>query len=132
MLLLDTDVMVDLIREYAPAIEWLDAIWAKKERVSLPGFVVMELVQGCRNNDEIKEIEREVQNYIIRWPSRATCRRALSAYAKYYLSHGLGMIDSLIGQIAFDENLPLCTFNKKHFETVFKITTVQPYKRHQG
>jgi predicted nucleic acid-binding protein len=132
VLLLDTDVMVDLIREYQPAMEWLHAMWARREKVSLPGFVVMELVQGCRNNGEIKEVEKEVQNFIIRWPSRATCKRALSAYTKYYLSDGLGMIDSLIGQIAFDQSLPLCTFNKKHFETVFRITTVQPYKRQQA
>jgi hypothetical protein len=28
-----------------------------------------------------------------------------------------------------DQRLPFCTFNKKHFEAIFKITTIQPYKR---
>jgi hypothetical protein len=129
VLLLDTDIMVDLIRNYPPGLAWLDGIWAGGEKVSLPGFVVMELVQGCRNAEEIKKIEKEVQHYSVRWPSRATCKRALYAYTRYHLSHGLGMIDSLVGQIAENQRLPLCTFNKKHFEAIFRITTVQPYKR---
>ena len=58
MLLLDTDVMIDLIRNYPPAIAWLDEIRAQEEKVSLPGFVVMELIQGCRNAEEIKRVER--------------------------------------------------------------------------
>ncbi len=129
MLLLDTDVMVDLIRSYSPALAWLDEILAAGEKVSLPGFVVMELVQGCRSTEEIRALEKELSHYSVRWPSRATCKRALSAYSRHRLSHGLGMIDSLIGQIAEDQKLPLCTFNKKHFEAIFKIGTLQPYKR---
>ena len=129
MLLLDTDVMIDLIRSYPPAVAWLDEIWARGEKVSLPGFVVMELVQGCRNAEEIRRVEKDVRNYITNWPSRATCKRALAVYIRYHLSHGLGMIDSLIGQIAVDQRLPFCTFNKKHFEAIFNITTIQPYKR---
>ncbi len=129
MLLLDTDIMIDLMRNYPPAIAWLDEIKARREKVSLPGFVVMELVQGCRNTEEIKRVEKDVGNYITRWPSRATCKRSLAAYTKYHLSYGLGIIDSLIGQIAQDQGLPFCTFNKKHFEAIFNITTLQPYKR---
>ena len=129
MVLLDSDIMVDLIRNFPPAVAWLRETWARGERVSLPGFVVMELVQGCRSTEETNKVEKELQNYNIRWPSRATCKRALTAYTRYHLSQGLGMIDSLIGQIAEDQRLPLCTFNKKHFETIFKITTIQPYKR---
>jgi predicted nucleic acid-binding protein len=129
VLLLDTDVMIDLIRNYPPAVAWLDEIRAQGEKVSLPGFVVMELVQGCRNAEEIKRVEKDVRNYITRWPSRATCKRALAVYTRYHLSHGLGMIDSLIGQIAVDQRLPFCTFNKRHFEAIFNITTIQPYKK---
>ena len=129
MILLDTDVMVDLIRGYPPALEWLEELMERKEKVSLSGFVVMELIQGCRSTEEIKEVETEVRDFVIRWPSRATCKRALVVYTRHRLSHSLGMIDSLIGQIAEDQRLPLCTFNNRHFEAIFKITTVQPYKK---
>jgi predicted nucleic acid-binding protein len=84
-LLLDTDVMIDLTRNYPPAVAWLDEIRAQGEKVSLPGFVVMELIQGCRNAGEIRRVEKDVRNYITRWPSRATCKRSLAACARCHL-----------------------------------------------
>jgi len=46
MILLDTDVMVDLMRGYEPALTWLDSLGA--ETIGIPGLVAMELLQGCR------------------------------------------------------------------------------------
>jgi hypothetical protein len=46
MILLDTDVMIDLLRQYQPAVEWLASLG--EEEIVLPGFLVMELIQGCR------------------------------------------------------------------------------------
>lgn len=48
MILLDSDVMIDLFREYPPAKTWFDSI-ADSETMALSGFVVMELIQGCKN-----------------------------------------------------------------------------------
>lgn len=50
MLLLDTDVMIDVLRGYDPALEWLRSL--ADEMIGLPGFVAMELLQGCRNRQE--------------------------------------------------------------------------------
>ena len=55
MVLLDTDVMVDLLREYPPALEW---ITAHGEQIVLPGYVVMELIQGCKNKSEQERLEK--------------------------------------------------------------------------
>ena len=44
MILVDTDVMVDIVRRHAPALAWLDSLGA--ERIGLPGLVAMELLQG--------------------------------------------------------------------------------------
>ena len=51
MLLLDSDVVIDLLREYPPALTWFDTL-AADEILYLPGYVVMELIQGCRNKME--------------------------------------------------------------------------------
>jgi hypothetical protein len=51
MILLNSDVMIDLLRQYAPAAEWFDSL-QDDEEIILPGFVVMELIQGCRNKPE--------------------------------------------------------------------------------
>ena len=50
MILIDTDVMVDIMRRYAPAVAWLDSLGS--ETTGLPGLVAMELLQGCRNREE--------------------------------------------------------------------------------
>ncbi len=50
-------------------------------------------------------------------------------FARYYLSHGLGIIDALIGQMAASLDLPLHTFNQKHYAAIPRIRLVQPYPR---
>jgi predicted nucleic acid-binding protein len=51
MILLDSDVMIDLLRQHPPATQWFDTLGEDVE-VVLPGYVVMELIQGCRNKME--------------------------------------------------------------------------------
>jgi hypothetical protein len=122
--------MIDILRQYLPAVAWLVSLG--EEEIALPGFVVMELVQGCRNKGEQEKVERELKTYTIVWPSPTTCSEALSVFANYYLSHGLGILDTLIGQIAVTLNLPLHTFNQKHYAAVPGLETVQPYNKQKG
>ena len=42
MVLLDTDVMIDILRQFPPAVSWLDSL--NDEQIVLPGFVIMELI----------------------------------------------------------------------------------------
>jgi predicted nucleic acid-binding protein len=50
MILLDTDVMVDILRGYEPARQWLES--ATSQEIGVPGLVAMELLQGCQNGRE--------------------------------------------------------------------------------
>jgi len=50
MILVDTDVMVDVMRRHAPAVAWLDSLGT--ETIGIPGLVAMELLQGCRDREE--------------------------------------------------------------------------------
>jgi len=127
MILLDTDVMVDLLRQYPPAVAWLDSLG--EEEIVLPGFVVMELIQGCRTRAEQEKVERELGAYSVAWPSPGTYDEALSVFARYHLSHGLGILDALIGQMAVALSLPLYTFNQKHYAAIPNSRTVQPYEK---
>jgi predicted nucleic acid-binding protein len=42
MILLDSDIMIDFLRKYPPAINWLSSL--EDEKIALPGYVVMELI----------------------------------------------------------------------------------------
>jgi predicted nucleic acid-binding protein len=60
MILLDSDVMIDLLRQYPPAVEWFDTL-EDEEEIILPGYVVMELIQGCRNKTEQERLQHTRQ-----------------------------------------------------------------------
>ncbi|MBI5305543.1 MAG: PIN domain-containing protein [Chloroflexi bacterium] len=126
MLLLDTDVMVDLFREYPRALEW---VTARGEEIVLPGCVVMELIQGCKNKIEQERLEKTLGSYAIAWPSPQVCDEALSVFAQYYLSQHIGIFDALIGQLAVSLDVPLYTFNEKHYAAIPNLRTRQPYPK---
>jgi hypothetical protein len=60
-------------------------------------------------------------------PPGADCQRAYHDFAAYHLSHGLDLLDALIGHTAVGVNQPLATFNVKHYGIIAGLQTVQPY-----
>jgi len=87
MLLVDTDVMVDIVRRHPPAWAWARS--RAGETMGLPGLVAMELLQGCRNQEEQQRLETELASHIMYWPRPADCARAYRDYVAFHLSHGL-------------------------------------------
>lgn len=124
-MLLDSDVKVDVARGYPPAGAWL--IGLGPVPVGLPGLVAMELLQGCRNLTAQRRLEKQMQQYTWHWPTLTDCQRGYQDFADYRLSHGLGLIDALIGATAVGLGEPLATFNVKHFAVIAGLTTTQPY-----
>ncbi len=127
MLLLDTDVMIDILRGHGPALQWLDSV--SEEEVVLPGFVVMELIQGCQNQEECDLLLQEIEKFQVEWPGPETGHRALEVFSDLHLSHGTGLIDVLIGQMAVDLGVSLHTFNEKHYEPIPDLDIEAPYSR---
>lgn len=125
MVLLDTDVMIDLLRGYPPAVAWLNSLG--EEEIVLPGYVVMELIQGCTNKGEQQRVEKKLRSYDIAWPSPEICDQALSVFSRHHLSHNLGILDALIGQMAVVLDVPLYTFNQKHYAAIPGLKSEQPY-----
>ena len=131
MRLLDTDVLVDIRRGFAPAEQWYMGL---TERPGIPGFVAMEMVAGCRDKRELHRLQIFLSGLPIIWPSEADCQRGLEHLRDYKLSHSLGLIDALIidaliAATAMGQGATLCTFNAKHFSAVPGLVTEQPYSR---
>ncbi len=127
MILLDTDVMIDVLRKHAPAVMWLKA--SPAEELGLPGLVVMELLQGCRTVDEQQRIEALLRPYLLYWPAQTDCARALADFTAYHLSHNLGLLDSLVAETAIGLGMTLATFNEKHYSALSALKTLRPYSR---
>jgi predicted nucleic acid-binding protein len=129
LLLLDTDIVVDLLRQFPPATAWLTT--QISEEIYIPGFVVMELIQGCADKRELAALQKFITPFPMLWPSPQVADDALAVYAGGRLSHNIGILDALIGQLAVSLGTPLHTFNEKHFTAVPHLRTVQPYPRGQ-
>ena len=127
MILLDSDVLIDLLRGRAPALAWLSSCGGRQ--VVVPGFVAMEVILGCRDAADLAATERELRNYQVVWPSAGECEQAVRLLSRYRLSSGLGLIDALVAQTALSVGEPLHTFNVKHFRVVPGLRTVQPYTK---
>jgi predicted nucleic acid-binding protein len=124
--LLDTDVLIDIQREYAPALTWFATL---PELPAVPGFVVMELVQDAQNARQVRQALKLVAPLPVIWPAPADCQRALTDFIAYHLSHSLGLLDALIAACAIGMSATLCTFNVKHYRMVPGLVMVQPYSR---
>lgn len=61
MVLLDTDIMIDILRQYDPAQAWLQ--YLGQQTILLPEFVSMELIQGCQNLTEQRTLMNTLSAY---------------------------------------------------------------------
>ncbi len=122
MRLLDTDVLVDIVRRHPPALRWFSG---SSEVLYAPGFAVMELVEGCRNKADLAVVLQLPKVVLPVWPTPTGLQAGLDLFAQYHLSHNLGLIDALIAATALGQGATLCTFNVKHFAAVPGLATEQ-------
>ena len=118
MTLLDSDILVDVLRGHAPAVAWfsdLDTV------PSVPGLVVMEL-RGPRGRGRHEPLP-------VVWPTEADCDRALADFKRFRLSHNLGLLDALIAACAVGRSVALSTFNAKHYAAIADLVVDQPYRK---
>ncbi len=126
MLLLDSDILVDIQRGYQPSVDWFMQL---RELPSVPGYVVMEMIQDPENKLQVQTAMKLTRPLPVIWPSAADCDRALADFEAFHLSHSLGLLDSLIGACAVGRSATLCTYNVKHYRVIKSLKTEQPYHR---
>ena len=126
MYVLDTDILIDIQRNHAPAVVWFDSL---TDLPSVPGFVVMELVQDAQNAQQVRKVLKLVAPLPIIWPTEDDCNRALSDFTAFHLPHKVGLLDTLIAACAIGLSAQLCTFNVKHYRVIPGLSMLQPYMR---
>ena len=127
MILLDTDVMIDVLRGHDPAVNWLKGM--QDQEIGLPGLVAMELLQGCQNVREQKQLEKRLTFFPLFWAGPEDCLRALKNFCAFRLSDQLGLLDTLIAETTVGLGAVLATFNIKHYRVLVNLKTIQPYLR---
>lgn len=123
--LVDTTVLVDLLRQHQPAIVWAKA--ASTWRLGVTPIVWMEVVVGTH--------DRQHQHLAIRLLSLFEMVKfapidgewAMDRLARQHLRHGVGVFDVLIAASAYRLGVPLYTHNLKHFTPLHGELARKPY-----
>jgi len=118
-LLLDTSVLVDHLREYKPATEFLETAFNSGAVVAISAVTEMELYAG--KSMENPAIEEDVLKFLKLFktlPVTSNIARQAGLMLRRYRHQGLTPIDAIIASTAMEHNANLITRNIKHFRMV--------------
>jgi predicted nucleic acid-binding protein len=118
MPLLDTSVLIPILRKNETALAWLESV-ATEPKMSV--ISLTELYLGARRQREEKdlvELERRVPPLPV---NRDVAVRAGVFIRHYGASHSVEMQDALIAATAEHHGLRLATLNVKHFPMFPKL-----------
>jgi predicted nucleic acid-binding protein len=120
MILVDTDILIDILRGKATTAEMLNQLRIS-DSLGTSIIVVMELMAGCRNKSEMACAEVLFSSFEVIPITESMSQRAVAILAKYRLGHGLQIPDALSAATALERGLPLLTRNRKHFSCIAEL-----------
>ncbi len=117
-ILVDTDVVIDFLRGYNKAIEFIDKY---SSRISLSTIVVAELYAGVKGKHERIVLDNFVSLFRI-IPVTAEIAKAGGLYKRDFgKSHGVGLADAILAATADKEKAELKTLNVKHYPMIREL-----------
>ena len=114
-ILVDTDVLIDFLRGYGPAVSFVND---HSDRIVLSAVVVAELYAGARGAKDDPE-QTVLENLLSLFrvvPINNEIARLGGLYRRDYgPSHGISLPDALVAATAVLEGAELKTVNVKHY-----------------
>ena len=90
----------------------------------------MELIVGCRNKTELKDLEKFLSRYQLLKITDQISDRALELLKQYFLSHSLFIADGLIAATALVHSEAFITKNQRDFRFIAGLKLLPyPYSR---
>lgn len=125
-ILIETTVLIDLLRRSVAAAEYLDHARATMNLVC-SAVTKAELIVGARTRAEVRAIEQLIDRFDVEHITAVDSSRALKWLGKYFHSHGAGFHDCLLEAAALRLRIPIVTLNEKHFQVLPGIKVIRPY-----
>lgn len=122
--LVDTSIIIDLIRGYSDAHLWLSGI---DESLGVSHFVWLEVIQGAQNKQKQASAMRILADFELIEITPADTQWAVQALATTRLAHNVDALDSLIASVSYRLQIPLYTRNMKHFTPLLGELAQKPY-----
>ena len=123
-LLIDTDVLIDYLRDRAEAVAYLESLTPP---LSVSAITVAELYAGVRDGDERLTLDQFVDSFQVIALDEKIATRAGLIRRDFGRSHGTGLADAIIAATAEAHDANLVTLNSKHFQMLKDVVT--PYQR---
>lgn len=121
--LLDTTVIVDLLRKYPPAEQWL----LQQANMGISVFAWMEVVQGTHSTAAQRIALRVLLKYERVETTADDAIWALEQLTRLQLSIQVEAFDCLIASARHRLQIPMYTINLKHMRPILGSLAVQPY-----
>jgi predicted nucleic acid-binding protein len=121
----DTDVLIWYLRANDKARRFM-ALVPYQQR-ALSSLTFMELLQGCRNQEEGRQLKAFIAENIslIVHPDETTSRRAIALLEEHAFPHGLRVVDALIAATALETGSSLATANVKHYRPIARLHLIE-------
>lgn len=123
-LLVDTDVVIDYLRDQADAVAYLESL---AEPSLLSAVTVAELYAGVREGEERAALNAFLTAFEIIPVDSAIATQGGLYRRDYGKSHNVGLADALIAASAEARQATVVTLNKKHFPML--TTVIVPYRK---
>ncbi|OAD19147.1 PIN domain protein [Candidatus Thiomargarita nelsonii] len=117
MTLADTDILIDMGRGIATAIDRIEEE-ERKHKVAISTITQMELLVGCRNKAEMRSLEQFLTRFELIRIESSIADMGVELLRKYRLSHGLLIPDALIAATALVLDYALLSKNQRDFRFI--------------
>jgi hypothetical protein len=122
--IVDTDILIWYFRGDETARRFLARLPFPERKVS--ALTVMELVQGCCDQREAREVAAFVSENLaaVIHPDESISRRAIRLLELHAFRAGLRVVDALIAATALEARVALATANVRHYRTIAGLSLV--------
>ena len=121
--LLDTSILVDILRKHRPALTW----YAAQTQLGVSRVVWLEAIQGAWDKPSQERALRLLRTFELVELSTADAEWATHQLVQFNLSHNIDAFDCLIASASHRLQIPLYTQNLKHFTPLLGSLARSPY-----
>ena len=123
-MLVDTDILIDYLRNQAEAIAFLED---HVDDLRISAVTVAELYQGVREGRERSKLGTMLSALTVLPLTAEIAETAGLLRREFRAAMGCGLADCMIAATASHHHLELATLNAKHFGMLEKVTV--PYRK---
>lgn len=123
--LLDTNILIDILRGYDPAVQWMQS--HPDLVLGIPSLVRMEIVLGTNDKPGQERMIKLLSPYPVVLISEADSQWAMHQFEQFHLSNQIEIIDCFIAATSVRLRVPLYTRNLKDMRVFPDLHLISPY-----